>query len=116
LLLKTAWAERQGDFEVYRHLLVELAEAGRRTEVEGLLQSFPPTERNSKRGFSLVIHVWHYLEDYARVIELWESAPLLQAEVSPVILRDIAYAKALLGDTEDIKSTTSPISKFCKAT
>lgn len=97
-LLEAAWAVRAGDFEVYKHLLVELAEAGRRAEVERLFEVFPAEDRHSQRGFMLTLHAWHYLDRYAEVLRLWETKPELHAGISPFILRNVAYAKAALGD------------------
>jgi tetratricopeptide (TPR) repeat protein len=97
-LLELAHQTQPENFEILERLALYLAQAGHHTEVERLLANLPPSERISTRGLLLLISVSHYLQEPKHTVELWDAHPELQSVAPPVTIRNVAFAKADLGD------------------
>lgn len=97
-LLSAAHLKRPKDFETLKWLAVCFAETGRRTEAETLLKNLPSSVRSSPQGQMLTIAVFHYLQEPNRVVEVWNTHPELHSVAKPIIVRNVAFSKADLGD------------------
>jgi tetratricopeptide (TPR) repeat protein len=97
-LLEIAFGAKPQDFVVLGMLASYMAQAGRRSEALRLLEQRLPDDRVSLRGFMLELKVLHYLQDSGQVIDLWNAQPELHGRVSPETIRNVAYAKAELGE------------------
>jgi tetratricopeptide (TPR) repeat protein len=97
-LLEIALDVQPQDFVVLGMLASYLAQAGRRSEALRLLEQRLSEDRVNLRGFMLELKVRHYLQDSSQVIDLWNARPELHAQVSPETIRNVAYAKAELGE------------------
>jgi tetratricopeptide (TPR) repeat protein len=97
-LLEIALDIQPQDFVVLGMLASYLAQAGRRSEALRLLEQRLSEDRVNLRGFMLELKVRHYLQDSSQVLDLWNSRPELHAQVSPETIRNVAYAKAEIGE------------------
>jgi tetratricopeptide (TPR) repeat protein len=97
-LLEIAFDVLPQDFVVLGMLASYLAQAGRRSEVLRLLERRLPADRVNLRGFMLELKVLHYLQDSSQVVDLWNARSELHGQVSPETIRNVAYAKAELGE------------------
>ncbi|MCA9836148.1 MAG: hypothetical protein KC422_04515 [Trueperaceae bacterium] len=81
-------------------LALYLAQAGRKLEVENLLDTFSAADRNSSKGLMLEIGVAHYLRNSQQVVAIWKAHPDLHSRAPATTIRNVAFSKADLGQSK----------------
>ncbi len=100
-LLKLAHQSQPDDFNILSRLVAYLAQNGNRNEVEHLLKTLSTNEQNHHHRLMLEITIFHYLQEPSQVLKLWDAHPEIHPYATPTTIRNVAFSKADLGDTQE---------------
>lgn len=105
-LVRASAARLPHHHELTALLAYYLAEAGEVSEVGPLLERLPVTWRSSLRGIELQLRVWHCLDQYHAVVDLWKERPDIHQAVQARTVKAVAFSMAATGDHEGADALT----------